>query len=50
MWILDLFKKKKTEEKKDLPTFYRRPVPGRIAVFTSGKGGVGKTTLSSSVS
>jgi len=50
MWILDLFKKKKTEEKKDLPTFYRRPVPGRIVVFTSGKGGVGKTTLSSSVS
>ena len=50
MWILDLFKKKKTEEKKDLPAFYRRPVPGRIVVFTSGKGGVGKTTLSSSVS
>jgi septum site-determining protein MinD len=48
MWIIDLFKKKKIEEKKEDPVFYRRPVPGRVVVFTSGKGGVGKTTLSSS--
>lgn len=50
MWILNLFRKKQIAEKKELPGLFRRPVPGHIAVFTSGKGGVGKTTLSSSVS
>lgn len=51
MWILELFKrnKDKKQEKEETPVFYRRPVPGRIVVFTSGKGGVGKTTLSTSV-
>lgn len=48
MWILNLLKKKQIVEKKELPSLYKRPVPGHISVFTSGKGGVGKTTLSTS--
>ncbi|MGB4028298.1 MAG: AAA family ATPase, partial [Acetomicrobium sp.] len=48
MWILNLLKKKQIVEKKELPGLYKRPVPGHISVFTSGKGGVGKTTLSTS--
>lgn len=49
MWILEFFKRNKSQKKEEVPTFYRRPVPGRIVVFTSGKGGVGKTTISTSV-
>lgn len=49
MWILEFFKRNKSQKKEEAPTFYRRPVPGRIVVFTSGKGGVGKTTISTSV-
>lgn len=49
MWILELFKRNKNQKKEEVPVFYRRPIPGRIVVFTSGKGGVGKTTLSTSV-
>lgn len=46
MWIIDLFKSGKAKKKEPLPEFYKRPVSGRVVVFTSGKGGVGKTTLS----
>jgi len=49
LWILELFKRNKNQKKEEVPVFYRRPIPGRIVVFTSGKGGVGKTTLSTSV-
>ena len=51
MWILELFRRTKDgkEEKKQDTCLYRRPAAGRVVVFTSGKGGVGKTTLSSSV-
>lgn len=48
MWILDLFRKSK-KEKEETPAFYMRPTSGPVVVFTSGKGGVGKTTLSTSV-
>lgn len=48
MWIKRLFGKK-FNRKPDTADVTRRPSKGRIIVFTSGKGGVGKTTCSSTV-
>ena len=49
MWIVDLFRKNRLVKKEDTPEFFKRPMSGRVVGVTSGKGGVGKTTISCSM-